>query len=48
MEEVFLAFPDQVISRWWIVLVNRYTVGPFPFPAGIALGVMSGASRQLA
>jgi hypothetical protein len=50
-EQVFLALPAAIITNWWVVLMNRRTVGPFPFPPGAAApvaGVGLSAARQLA
>ncbi len=41
-EHIFLAIPPAAITRWWVVLSNSHTVGPFPFPAAAlapAMGV---------
>jgi hypothetical protein len=32
-EEVFLAIPNRAIQRWWVVLVDDTTIGPFSYPA---------------
>lgn len=50
VEEVFLALPAAAINRWWAVINGRITVGPFPFPPGLAapLVVNVSAARQLA
>ena len=49
-EHIFLALPATLITSWWVVLVNRQTVGPFPFPPGAVAppAVNLSAPRQLA
>ena len=32
-EHIFLGLPNAMITRWWAVLANRFTFGPFPYPA---------------
>jgi hypothetical protein len=50
-EQVFLAIPKEMISRWWAVLADKRTVGPFAFPASpgsLSLTTLSPAPKQLA
>ena len=50
-ENIFLAIPAANVANWWAVLMNRQTVGPFPFPPGPvapAAGIGLSAAYMLA
>jgi hypothetical protein len=50
-EVIFLAIPDAMITRWWIVHGDRSTSGPFAFPAPnmpAAAAAQQSVPRQLA
>jgi hypothetical protein len=50
-EVIFLGIPAAMITRWWVVMANRTTFGPFVFPAPAAAPAAIGgpsAARTLA
>jgi len=32
LEHIFIAIPKSCITRWWVVMPDRRTIGPVPFP----------------